>query len=248
MIVKRFSKGVITLIIGLLLFISSVSAAQVTISDVVLDKDGTGTATLVLDQAPNGLAGFKINLGITDLSVADAITGVSYPSGFSQFDTNHIYLNPSTEQFNNGYVKAVDLAGASFPDGSTNILLATVTLHGLSPGTTTLHGNIGVMTDNHGGNLKLTTTVRDGTITVNGNTAPVTSLVPLQGLATLPSDPDQDGLYEDLNGDGTVTYADTTLYFQNWHWIEANEPVTLFDFDRNRMIDFGDIVLLNERV
>ena len=54
-----------------------------------------------------------------------------------------------------------------------------------------------------------------------------------------------DGLYEDLDGDGRATSADVTLFFYNRHWIRENEPVALFDYDRNSAIDFGDIVRLN---
>lgn len=167
-----------TLLLVLLLIGGASAAQQITISNVQMNPDGTGTATLVMDSAPTGLAGFKITLNIANPAVADNVTIVSYPSTWEMFDTkgstwtSAVYTNPANPPsgqlgFSNGYVKAADLSEpVSVPDGSTNILLATVTLHGLSAGTTTLSGTINTMTDNYGGNYALTTTVNPGTISV----------------------------------------------------------------------------------
>lgn len=59
-----------------------------------------------------------------------------------------------------------------------------------------------------------------------------------------PTDPDHDRLYEDLNGNGQLDFADVTLFFNQMEWISAHEPVQLFDFNGNQRIDFADIVAL----
>jgi PKD repeat protein len=64
----------------------------------------------------------------------------------------------------------------------------------------------------------------------------------LPGMTNPPTDPDGDGLYEDLNGNGRVDFADVALYFSRMEWITDNEPVPLFDFNGNGRIDFNDIV------
>jgi PKD repeat protein len=69
-------------------------------------------------------------------------------------------------------------------------------------------------------------------------------LLALPGQASLPTDPDHDGIYEDLNGDGRTDVNDVTLFFTQLDWIAANEPVTAFDLNGNGRVDFGDIVLL----
>ena len=68
--------------------------------------------------------------------------------------------------------------------------------------------------------------------------------VKLPGYAADPTDPDCDGIYEDLNGNGRLDFADVVLYFNQMTWIAANEPVCTFDLNRNDRIDFADIVAL----
>jgi chitinase len=74
---------------------------------------------------------------------------------------------------------------------------------------------------------------------------PVTPpVVDLPGQIHLPTDPDKDGLYEDLNGNGRLDFADVTLFFGQMDWIAANEPVAAFDMNGNGRIDFNDIVMV----
>jgi PKD repeat protein len=79
------------------------------------------------------------------------------------------------------------------------------------------------------------TTVRAGYIHV---------IIPIPGFQTPPTDPDGDGIYEDLNGNGRLDFADVVLYFNQMEWIAANEPVSAFDLNGNTRIDFADIVKL----
>jgi PKD repeat protein len=165
---KQKTIVLITAFLAVLLLAGCVSAAQqVTISDVTLDKDGTGTATIYLDSAPQGLSVFKIGLVIDDPTVADDITLVAYPfPPFTNADTNGNTANPCTVAFNDGYVKAGAASATFIPDGSTNILLATITLHGLSAGTTTITPTLLRVDDNYGGDYLQTTTINTPTITV----------------------------------------------------------------------------------
>jgi PKD repeat protein len=68
--------------------------------------------------------------------------------------------------------------------------------------------------------------------------------VPLPGMTRPPTDPDHDGLYEDLNGNGEAGFSDVVLFFKHIDWIAENEPVSLFDFTGNGEIGFQDIVSL----
>jgi PKD repeat protein len=72
-------------------------------------------------------------------------------------------------------------------------------------------------------------------------------LLPLPGH-NLPTDPDGDGLYEDINGDEEVHSDDVDDFFEYFEWIEANEPIGCFDFNGNGIIDYADIVKLDEEV
>ncbi len=77
-------------------------------------------------------------------------------------------------------------------------------------------------------------------------TAP--AVLTLPGQANPPTDPDSDGLYEDLNGNAEMDFNDVQLFFRQMDWIAANEPIALFDFNLNGGIDFNDIQLLFRRI
>ncbi len=74
------------------------------------------------------------------------------------------------------------------------------------------------------------------------------AVLPLPGYESPPTDPDGDGLYEDLNGNGRLDFADVVAYFAHMEWIGENEPVDCFDYNGNGRIDFNDIVVLFEEV
>jgi PKD repeat protein len=74
------------------------------------------------------------------------------------------------------------------------------------------------------------------------------AVIALPGMATPPADPDGDGLYEDLNGNGRADFADVSLFFTYMDWIAENEPVPPFDPNGNGRIDFDDIVKLFEEL
>jgi PKD repeat protein len=67
-------------------------------------------------------------------------------------------------------------------------------------------------------------------------------LVALPGQISLPTDPDHDGIYEDLNGDKKRDFDDITLFFAQLDWVAANEPAGAFDANGNGHADFDDIV------
>ncbi len=72
--------------------------------------------------------------------------------------------------------------------------------------------------------------------------APVVASLP--GQTSAPTDPDGDGLYEDLNGNDELDFNDVQLFFRQMDWIAANEPIAVFDFNNNSEIDFNDIQIL----
>jgi len=74
------------------------------------------------------------------------------------------------------------------------------------------------------------------------------ALRPVPPLTVLPRDLDQDGICEDVNGNGRRDFSDIVVYFTSMSWIAENEPVASFDANRNKRIDFNDIVLLFNRL
>ena len=68
--------------------------------------------------------------------------------------------------------------------------------------------------------------------------------VAVPGGAGVPTDPDDNGMYEDVDGDGVFGFADLVLFFNQMAWIAGNEPPGCFDYNNNGRIDFGDVVWL----
>jgi PKD repeat protein len=69
-------------------------------------------------------------------------------------------------------------------------------------------------------------------------------VIPLPGYTNSPTDPDKDGIYEDLNANGRQDFNDITLYFTYLEWIAENEPIAAFDLNGNGRIEFADMVVL----
>jgi len=61
-----------------------------------------------------------------------------------------------------------------------------------------------------------------------------------------PTDPNGDGLYEDLNGNGRPDFNDVVVFFNNMEWIGVQNGFRYFDFNGNGRIDFNDVVRLFE--
>jgi PKD repeat protein len=95
-------------------------------------------------------------------------------------------------------------------------------------------------------NLAVTNATVTNTASKTGyiNVTSEIGVLPLPGFSNPPTDPDGDGLYEDLNANNRKDFNDVVLMFNQMQWIAANEPVTAFDFNGNDRIDFNDIVKL----
>jgi len=70
----------------------------------------------------------------------------------------------------------------------------------------------------------------------------VAALLPVKDYLPAPTDPDGDGLFEDLDGDGRRSFNDVVLFFERMEWIANYEPVGCFDMNLNGRIDFDDVV------
>ena len=70
------------------------------------------------------------------------------------------------------------------------------------------------------------------------------SIAPLDGTGPLPTDPDGDGRYEDLNGNGAADLQDPTIFFQHFSWIQKQGYIYAFDFNENNILDLSDVQAL----
>ena len=179
-----------------------------------------------MNQIPaDGLAGFNITVSILD-PIAN-ITAISAPAWGGLIGTSSV---PS----NSVWITAVDTLGKVHP-GDNDVSFGNITITGGKNGTTKLIIVPTEIDDNNG--YLINPNVTNGTIIVN-------PLVPFPTCINLSKDLNGDGLYEDVNGNGRLDFADVVIYFNNMAWITQKGLVTYFDYNLNGRIDFSDVVKL----
>jgi len=181
-----------------------------------------------LSEAPNGLSGFELTVSVNP-SVA-LIKRVEFPG----FGLNESYGAPGS----NVSIKAVDINNVVKP-GDTNSELAVLVIEGISTGDAALNIEVKELDDDHGN--PIFAEVKLGRVVV------LVSPPPLPAQRE-PRDLDGDGLFEDLNGNGRLDFADVVLFFKHKDFIEVNWGASLTDFNGNGRLDFDDIVRLFRRV
>ena len=63
------------------------------------------------------------------------------------------------------------------------------------------------------------------------------------GCIKLPTDPDHDGLYEDINGNGDLEFTDCVIFNNNLDMVTPDQ-IKYYDFNHNGDIEYADAVLL----
>lgn len=61
------------------------------------------------------------------------------------------------------------------------------------------------------------------------------------GIVQVMTDPDQDGKYEDLNGNQRQDIQDLVLLFRNFEWLSQSSISPRFDFNTNGRVDLADL-------
>jgi len=154
---------------------------------------------LKLDEAPNGVVGYNVNLTIEDPSIA-RITRVDFPSWAS------LHSSEGLSEGKDVRLMAVDLL-RRLEAGAMDVPLASVTIQGLINGSTTVHlGRDRFEDDNEG---SIPRTLVDGNISV-GTLTPSTGPTPIPIFTGLP-----------LSGSVplNVTFTDmTTESPTSWNW------------------------------
>ena len=103
-----------------------------------MDIGSSQNIQLVLDEVPDGLSGFSLNISVLDPEIVE-ITTVSFPD-WSSLETN------STVPSSSVWIQAIDLNKTDPDDeigqikpGETNVLLGTITITGKKAGTSDLN-------------------------------------------------------------------------------------------------------------
>jgi hypothetical protein len=212
-------------------------------SPVVINGTST-TYNIILSAAPYGISGIEYQI-CQNNTANGQITSFTTPpwAGLANSVQTH------------GYVRfaAVDLTGTS---GTTNITLGSFSILNTQPGITTFsYGSqcaeqliIPSIQDRIGGSYMVKYIPEN--FTVMTDRLPFPRPQPLGGFFGAPKDPNHDGLYEDLDGNGFVTMNDVVVMFTNLDDITAGTYglVSYYDFDGSGDIGFNDVVTLYNEI
>ena len=123
------------------------------------------------------------------------------------------------------------------------VLLANIVIKGTSEGTANAQLSVTMLDDRNGDMMEAG--LIPGTITV----LPAPRVMPtLPGMGAPVNDVDGDGLTEDINGNGRLDFADLTAFFSNIASPEVQGNIDLFDFNRDSVVDDGDVITLLEMI
>ncbi|MFW6436477.1 MAG: twin-arginine translocation signal domain-containing protein [Halococcoides sp.] len=194
---------------------------------------------LVLEEVPEeGLAGYEIDVSVSDPDVLAFPTGrgddpASFPSEFSDVNETDGASDGSSVT-----VKASDTE-ETIEGGETDLTLATLTLDAQDAGETSLSSSIETLqTDGAGATIEATTP--ETTISVDSTDGPT--------WPDDPTDPDDDGLYEDVSGNEKVDFPDVNQLYQNADSAEVEDNVEYYDFDDDGSVDLQDVLALFDMV
>ncbi len=163
---------IVSCVIAILLLssVQASSAARISVQDMNVRPNGETSATLVLDAIPQGISVYDITANITDPAKA-LVTRVEYPA-WAKFSRPQ----PAPA----GHARLMVISDGSAP--RDNLVLATVTITGIAPGSTFMKLTVNELRDTKGEVVPVE--VSGGTILVSGESAggrPLTAAV--QGAA-----------------------------------------------------------------
>ncbi|WP_408959341.1 alkaline phosphatase PhoX [Natrinema sp. 74] len=192
---------------------------------IALSHGTTGDVDLTLSSIPDGLAGGRVTVSVDHPDVAE-ITDASYRDALELTADPSFADDGSSVEFR--FADLEDEIGATLED----VTLATLSLEGVGTGTTDLTIEVHSLDDDDG--LAIDTQPRPGVAVVGP--PPVG-----EGSEQAPTDLDDDGQFEDVNGNGRLDYEDVTLLFENLETDAVQLNESAFDFNKNGKIDYDDV-------
>ena len=191
------------------------SQPTIVVTDGTTTPDGTTTVGVVLTDAPDGLAGYYLELAVENPSVA-RIDAASYPDQYGLTSEPVIEDDGATV-----VLEAADVEGAVEP-GATDVTLATVTVAGAAPGEVELtvtpqqfdadDGSAftpataaGTVAVSGGGDAPSADTDADADASANGSDTDETGADGADGEDGADTDTDTDADTESTEGDGPLS-------------------------------------------
>lgn len=194
------------------------------------------TYEIVADGVTDGMAAMRVTVETSDPDVL-AVT-----NGSTQFVVPR--ENPSVEA-----PRSAEFLAFSEGDVPSTVTVGTVTVEGRAAGSAQLaftHAQINTFPLNNTEQYRVTP--RNLTVVVRSDGDGNLSIPPLVGDAP-PTDPDGDGLYEDVNGNGEFTIIDVANLLTEYEGPIVEQYAAAFDFSNDGRISIIDVArLLNELV
>lgn len=134
----------------------------VTVTDAELAPSGTATVDVVLTTAPNGLAGYNVDLTVDDPDVA-RIESASYPDRFG------LTTDPAIGDAGRTVTLEAADVDSTISAGATDVRLATVEVTGDAPGEAEIVADLRQLDGNEGERLRPAS--RAGMLTVSGDSS-----------------------------------------------------------------------------
>jgi len=192
---------------------------------------------LILVSAPRGLRRYDITVSVSDSSIA-RICSAAKGAAMDGLLFQVLEQTEKAIEF-----RALSLFETRVLPGTQNAALADIRMVGLKEGQTQMDVKVSEFVDDE--NLNVTPDIELGRLKV---VATSTGLFAIGDLANARRDLDDDGLYEDINGDGKLAPEDVFLFAFNFD----NEVIQMhgeyFDFDGDGDVDFDDAATLTRLI
>ena len=203
------------------------------VGSLAVGLEKTGSVDLTMSSVPGGLAGGSLTLSV-DTSVAE-FTDATVADEFG------LTRSSVSDDGSTATVKFTDI-DEDVQGDLAEVVVASLELRGTGTGTTDITIDAADVDDDAGDSLEVET--RSGLVV----TGPSAIGSPEGPGGDAPTDPDGDGLYEDVNGNGRMDYDDIVLLFEEFDSDAVRMNEAAYDFNENGELDYDDIVSLYEEV
>ncbi|WP_101295010.1 alkaline phosphatase PhoX [Halegenticoccus soli] len=201
----------------------------VDVDSLAVANGSTASADLTASSLPAGVSGGCVTVTVSDPEVA-AITDVAFSDELTPTEST------VSEDGSSAKLRFAD-AEKNVQPGAMDVVIASLELRARGMGTTDLVVDVDRLDDEDGDAIDAE--ARSGVL--------VTGPPAVDG-ENAPTDPDGDGRYEDVNGNGRLDRDDIVTLFEQFDSDSVRLNASAFDFNENGRLDFDDIVSLYEEL
>jgi hypothetical protein len=209
-------------------------AGETSVELVGTDSDGTigiagsNTYDVVVTNADGGVGAFALTVSSSDASTATVTDATIVPDPVSGETTTEVEVTDSSATLEAALLDTAD---------SGSVTIGTVTLTGAGAGTASVDLSVNALGNEAGDSYEV--------ITTPGASLEVISLEQVDpSYEGLPTDIDNDGYYEDINGDGELTVADVQGLWAHRNADTITNYGEHYDFNEDGTFDVVDVQAL----